>query len=197
MATRIARRRPGGGQREGSVEGNAHAHDDGRRALAYIGLGSNLAHPRRQVARAIARLARTRGVRIVAVSPTYVTAPIGGIPQPDYVNAVAVVATSLAPRALLARLHSIERHHKRRRDATARNAPRTLDLDLLLYGALRMHAPDLVVPHPRMHERAFVLKPLTDVAPAVTIPGRGLARAHLAHVRDQRVRRTRTARNAC
>ena len=137
-------------------------------------------------------------MRVVAVSPSYVTAPIGGIPQPDYVNAVAVVATSLGPRALLARLHAIERHHKRRRDATTlRNAPRTLDLDLLLYGALRMHVADLVVPHPRMHERAFVLKPLTDVAPAVTIPGRGLARAHLAHVRDQRVRRTRSARNAC
>ena len=165
-------------------------------SLAYIGLGSNLAHPRRQLAIAVQRLRRTRGVRVLDVSPTYVTAPIGGAPQPDYVNAVARVATSLAPRALLARLQGIERKQKRRRDATvARNAPRTLDLDLLLYGARRMHSTHLIVPHPRMHERAFVLKPLTDVAPAVTIPGRGLARMHLRRVRAQRIRRTRTARN--
>ena len=166
-------------------------------ALAYIGLGSNLAHPRRQLAIAVRRLRTTPGVRLLRLSPSYVTAPIGGEPQPDYVNAVALVATSLTPRSLLARLQRIERLHKRRRDANvARNAPRTLDLDLLLYGARRMQAPDLIVPHPRMHERAFVLRPLTDVASAVTIPGRGLARTHLRRVREQRIRRTRTARNA-
>src|SRR5690349_14292125 len=105
-------------------------------SIAYIGLGSNLAHPRRQLANAVRRLRRIRGLRVLDVSPTYATAPIGGSPQPDYVNAVARVATSLAPRALLARLQRIERQQKRRRDATvARNAPRTLDLDLLLYGA--------------------------------------------------------------
>ncbi len=166
-------------------------------SLAYIGLGSNLAHPRRQLAKAVQRLRRTRGVRLIHVSPSYITAPIGGEPQPDYVNAVALVATSLAPRPLLSRLQSIERAQKRRRNASVvRNAPRTLDLDLLLYGARRMRSSDLIVPHPRMHERAFVLKPLTDVAPAVTIPGRGLARTHLRRVREQRIRRTRTARNA-
>jgi 2-amino-4-hydroxy-6-hydroxymethyldihydropteridine diphosphokinase len=162
---------------------------------AFIGLGSNLAHPRRQLARALARLGRIDGVRLLAVSPNYVTAPIGGMPQPDYVNAVALVETTLSPRALLARLHAIERRQRRRRDAsTPRNAPRTLDLDLLLYGALRIRSPQLSIPHPRMHERAFVLRPLTDVMPAVRIPGRGLARRLLPNVRGQQIARTRTHR---
>jgi len=162
---------------------------------AFIGLGSNLAHPRRQLARALARLAALDGVRVLAVSPNYATAPIGGMPQPDYVNAVALVETILSPRALLSRLHAIERRQRRRRDAsTPRNAPRTLDLDLLLYGALRIRSPQLTVPHPRMHERAFVLRPLTDLMPAVTIPGRGLARHLLPGVRGQRIARTRTPR---
>ena len=164
-------------------------------ARAYVGLGSNLAHPRRQLAKALARLATTRGVRLLAVSPNYVTAPIGGPPQSDYVNAVALLSTSLAPHALLERLHALERRQQRRRDArTQRNAPRTLDLDLLLYGARRIDSPRLIVPHPRLHERAFVLRPLIDVAPAARIPGRGLARPYLAHVRGQRIRRTRTLR---
>jgi 2-amino-4-hydroxy-6-hydroxymethyldihydropteridine diphosphokinase len=124
-----------------------------------------------------------------------VTEPIGGPPQSDYVNAVAKIATSLSPRALLERLHAIERRQHRRRDARMpRNAPRTLDLDLLLYGARRIRSPRLTVPHPRLHERAFVLRPLIDVAPAARIPGRGLARPYLAQVRGQRVKRTRTLR---
>jgi len=164
-------------------------------ARAYVGLGSNLAHPRRQLAKALARLATTRGVRLLAVSPNYVTAPIGGPPQSDYVNAVALLSTSLAPHALLERLHALERRQQRRRDArTLRNAPRTLDLDLLLYGARRMRSPQLTLPHPRMHERAFVLRPLTDVMPTVNIPGRGLARRHLPDVRGQRIERTRSGR---
>jgi 2-amino-4-hydroxy-6-hydroxymethyldihydropteridine diphosphokinase len=164
-------------------------------ACAFVGLGSNLAHPRRQIAKALGRLGSTRGVRVLAVSPSYATAPIGGPVQPDYVNAVAKIATSLSPRALLDRLNAIERRAKRRLDArTPRNAPRTLDLDLLLYGARRLQSPRLTVPHPRLHERAFVLRPLIDVAPAARIPGRGLARPYLAHVRGQRIRRTRTSR---
>ena len=164
-------------------------------ARAYVGLGSNLAHPRRQLAKALARLATTRGVRLLAVSPNYVTAPIGGPPQSDYVNAVALLSTSLAPHALLERLHALERRQQRRRDArTLRNAPRTLDLDLLLYGARRMRSAQLTVPHPRMHERAFVLRPLTDIAPAIRIPGRGAARRFLPGVRAQRIQRTRTHR---
>jgi 2-amino-4-hydroxy-6-hydroxymethyldihydropteridine diphosphokinase len=163
-------------------------------ARACIGLGSNLAHPRRQLARALRRIAALAGVRIVARSPNYVSAPIGGIPQPDYVNAVAVVDTVLSPRALLSRLHAIERAAGRRRDAsTPRNSARTLDLDLLLYERRRAHSALLTLPHPRMHERAFVLRPLTDVAPAATIPGRGLARRFLPQLRNQRIARTRTA----
>jgi 2-amino-4-hydroxy-6-hydroxymethyldihydropteridine diphosphokinase len=162
---------------------------------AFIGLGSNIAHPRRQLAKALARLDALRGVRIIAVSPNYVTAPIGGVPQPDYVNAVALVETTLSPRALLAQLHAIERRQQRRRDATTlRNAPRPLDLDLLLSGARRIRSPQLTLPHPRMHERAFVLRPLTDVARGVRIPGRGLARRFLPDVRGQRIARTRTHR---
>lgn len=162
---------------------------------AYVGLGSNLAHPRRQLAKALATLDVVDGIRVVAVSPNYVTAPVGGAPQPDYVNAVALLRTTLGPRALLARLHGIERRQHRRRDAqTPRNAPRTLDLDLLLYGARRVRLRGLTLPHPRMHERAFVLKPLTDIAPTITIPGRGLAARYLPRVRGQRIRRTRTAR---
>jgi 2-amino-4-hydroxy-6-hydroxymethyldihydropteridine diphosphokinase len=162
---------------------------------AFIGLGSNLAHPRRQLAKAVARLDAIGGVRVLAVSPSYVTAPIGGIAQPDFVNAVALVETTLPPRALLARLQAIERRQQRRRDAaTPRNAPRTLDLDLLLYGARRMRSAQLTVPHPRMHERAFVLRPLTDIAPAIRIPGRGAARRFLPGVRAQRIQRTRTHR---
>lgn len=164
-------------------------------ARAFVGLGSNLAHPRRQIAKAIQRLAATQRVRVIAASPNYVTAPIGGPPQADYVNAVVMLYTSLAPRALLARLHAIERMQQRKRDVrTPRNAPRTLDLDLLLYGALRMRTRNLTVPHPRMHERAFVLRPLADVAPAQTIPGRGLARRFLPAVRSQRITRTRSHR---
>ncbi|MFO1325635.1 MAG: 2-amino-4-hydroxy-6-hydroxymethyldihydropteridine diphosphokinase [Burkholderiales bacterium] len=160
---------------------------------AFIGLGSNLAHPRRQLARAVAALARLPRSRVVALSPNYATAPVGcAEPQPDYVNAAAAIRTSLPPRALLARLQAIERRHLRRRDAGVRNAPRTLDLDLLLYGRRRSVVAQLTVPHPRMHERAFVLRPLLDIAPAIRIPGRGLARRHLRLVRGQRIARTRT-----
>ncbi len=163
-------------------------------ARAYIGLGSNLAHPRRQLARALRRLAALSGVRVVARSPNYVSAPIGGVPQPDYVNAVAAIDTALPPRALLSRLHAIERAAGRRRDrSTPRNSARTLDLDLLLYERRSARSALLTLPHPRMHERAFVLKPLTDVAPAATIPGRGLARRFLPQLRNQRIARTRTA----
>ena len=162
--------------------------------LVIVGLGSNLAHPRRQLARAVRALARVPGVRVVRVSPNYASAPVGcAAPQPDYVNAVAALRTSLGPRALLAALQAIEHRQRRRRDDEAqRNAPRTLDLDLLLYGRRRIRLPGLTVPHPRMHERAFVLRPLADVAVAATIPGRGLARRFLPAVRGQRIARTRT-----
>jgi len=162
--------------------------------VAFIGLGSNLSHPRRQLARATAALAHLPRSRLVAVSPNYLSAPMGtSEAQPDYVNAVVAVRTMLAPRALLRRLQAIERRqHRRRGVGYPRNAPRTLDLDLLLYGGRHICGAQLVVPHPRMHERAFVLRPLLDIAPAASIPGHGLARHHWRAVRCQRIARTRT-----
>jgi 2-amino-4-hydroxy-6-hydroxymethyldihydropteridine diphosphokinase len=162
--------------------------------LAYLGLGSNLAHPRRQLARAVRAIRRLPRVEVVAVSPSYVSAPIGAdAPQPDYVNAVVAVRTDLRPRPLLDALHSIERRQHRRRDSgVPRNASRTLDIDLLLYGRRRIRVPGLTVPHPRMHLRAFVLRPLLDVDAVATIPGQGLARRFLSGARDQRIARTRT-----
>ena len=163
-------------------------------ATAFIGLGSNLVHPRRQSARALRALSRLPRTRVVRVSPSFATAPVGAPgPQPDYVNAVAMLSTALTPRALLARLHAIERRQGRRRSArTPRNSARTLDLDLLLFGRRRQATAELALPHPRMHQRAFVLRPLGTIAPAVTIPGRGLARGHLRDVRGQAAFVTRT-----
>jgi len=162
--------------------------------LAYVGLGSNLGHPRRRLARALADLARLPRSTLVSTSRNYVSAPVGcEVAQPDFVNAVATVRTGLAPHALLAQLHSIERRHGRKRRAhDPRNAPRTLDLDLLAFGRRRAAQPRLTLPHPRMHQRAFVLRPLLDVAPAAAIPGRGAASMLLRRVRDQRVRHTRS-----
>jgi 2-amino-4-hydroxy-6-hydroxymethyldihydropteridine diphosphokinase len=164
--------------------------------VAFVGLGSNLAHPRRQLARAVRAIARLPRMRVIAVSPNYASAPIGcDTPQPDYVNAVVAVRTALQPRALLAALHSIERRQHRRRDREPkRNASRTLDLDLLIFGRRRISLPTLTVPHPRMHERAFVLRPLVDVAAQATIPGRGLACRFLGAVRDQRIARSQRLR---
>jgi 2-amino-4-hydroxy-6-hydroxymethyldihydropteridine diphosphokinase len=158
-------------------------------SVVFIGLGSNLAHPRRQLARATAALAREPGCRILRRSPFYLSAPVGcTLPQPDFVNAVVALATTRPPRAVLAALLAIERRHHRRRDpGGARNTPRTLDLDLLLYGRRRLHLPSLTVPHPRMHGRAFVLRPLADLAPAAVIPGRGLVRRLLRGLASQRI----------
>jgi len=163
-------------------------------AIAYLGLGSNLAHPRRQIARAVRAIGRLPRSEVAAVSPNYKSAPIGcGPGDPDFVNAVVALRTTLSPRALLAALHSIERRQHRRRDRESRrNAARTLDVDLLLFGGRRVRSRDLTLPHPRMHERAFVLRPLADIASRATIPGRGLARRYLRSVRDQRIARTRT-----
>lgn len=163
--------------------------------LAYIGLGSNLGHPRRQIARAVRMLSRLPRTRLLAVSPNYTTAPQDVVsPQPDYLNAVAIVDTALAPRALLARMQAIERRHHRKRSPNERNAPRTLDLDLLLFGRRRVGVRDLTIPHPRMHARAFVLRPLADVAQALAVPGHGPVKQLLRSVAGQRVVRTRTHR---
>jgi 2-amino-4-hydroxy-6-hydroxymethyldihydropteridine diphosphokinase len=162
-------------------------------ATAFVGLGSNLEHPRRQIARAVAALKRLPRTRVLAVSPNYASEPLETTtPQPEYVNAVVELATRLAPLALLRHLFVIERRQRRRRNPDERNAARTLDCDLLLYGRRRATLAPLQLPHPRMHRRAFVLRPLRDIAPAATIPGRGLARKHLPDVRTQRIARTRS-----
>jgi 2-amino-4-hydroxy-6-hydroxymethyldihydropteridine diphosphokinase len=164
-------------------------------SVAYVGLGSNLGHSRRRLARALRALAQLPRTQLVAASGNYVSAPLGTAePQPDYVNAVAMLRTALAPAAVLRQLVAVEHRHGRRRAAgERRNAPRVLDLDLLLYGRRRVSQSRLVVPHPRMHERAFVLRPLLDIAPAVAIPGLGAARRWLRTTRGQRIARTRTA----
>jgi len=154
--------------------------------LAHIGMGSNLASPRQQLARATTVLAHLPRTALVAVSSPYVSAPVGSrTAQPDYVNAIAAVRTGLSPRRLLRALQSIERSQGRTRGA--RNAARTLDLDLLLYGRLELRGRGLRVPHPRLHRRAFVLRPLLEVSPAAHIAGRGPARRYLAAVRRQRL----------
>jgi 2-amino-4-hydroxy-6-hydroxymethyldihydropteridine diphosphokinase len=163
-------------------------------SLAYVGLGSNLGHPRRRLARALRSLAQLPRTRLVAASGNYISAPIGtDEAQPDYVNAVAMLRTALGPGAILRQLSAIEhRHGRRRAPGKRRNAPRVLDLDLLLYGRCRFSRSRLTVPHPRMHERAFVLRPLLEIAPSVTIPGRGAARRWLSSTRGQRIAPTRT-----
>jgi 2-amino-4-hydroxy-6-hydroxymethyldihydropteridine diphosphokinase len=171
------------------------AREPGAMARAFVGLGSNLGHPRRRIARALRDLSCVPGTRLLAVSPNYVSAPVGATtPQPDYVNAVALLSTRLRARDLLARLAAIERRHGRARRAGERNAARTLDLDLLLFGPLRMSTRDLSLPHPRMHQRAFVLVPLAGIAPAARVPGHGVASLLLPRVTGQRIARTRTDR---
>ncbi len=153
--------------------------------IATIGLGANLNDPAAQVEYALAELDRLPATRLVARSSLYASTPVGYVDQPDFINAVAQVETGLAPRALLAALLEIEHRHGRER--SFRNAPRTLDLDLLLYGAAHFHEEGLTLPHPRMHERAFVLLPLLEIAPDTEIPGRGRAADWLAACSGQGV----------
>ena len=129
---------------------------------AYVALGANLGDAAQTLRDALTRLDHTPGVRLLKASSLYRTAPIDSS-GPDYLNAVAEVSTTLTSAALLAALQAIEQAHGRERPY--RNAPRTLDLDLLLYGEERIDSPELTVPHPRMWERAFVLVPLAEIAP--------------------------------
>ena len=154
---------------------------------AYIGLGANLAQPREQLAAAFDELARLPRTRLVARSALYRSAPLGYTEQPDFINAVARLETGLPPEALLAALHEIEIRHGRERSFA--NAPRTLDLDLLLYGDETSERAGLRLPHPRMHERAFVLAPLVELDPEADIPGRGRAAQCLARCAGQRIER--------
>lgn len=139
---------------------------------AYIGIGSNLNDPAAQVQQAFQGLAELTASRLIVRSSLYRTPPVGGpAGQPDYVNAVAALDTELNPDELLTALQAIEAQQGRVR--TVRWGPRTLDLDVLLYGSMQRDAPRLTLPHPRLHERAFVLYPLYDIAPDLMIPGQG------------------------
>ena len=147
---------------------------------AAVALGSNLEEPEAQVERGFDELAALPQTRLVARSKLYRTSPVGYADQPDFVNACAVVETGLAPRALLEELLAVEQKHGRVR--TIPNGPRTLDLDIVLYGDRVVEEPGLRIPHPRAHERAFVLVPLVDAWPDAVIPGHGSARECLARI---------------
>lgn len=149
--------------------------------VAFVALGSNLDGPRGQVERALSELGAIPGTSLTAHSRLYRSPPMGPTEQPDFVNAVAALETSLAPRALLDALIGIERAHGRTRDGQ-RWGPRTLDLDLLLYGELVQDEAGLTLPHPGLTQRAFVLYPLAELAPDLGIPGVGPLRALLARV---------------
>jgi 2-amino-4-hydroxy-6-hydroxymethyldihydropteridine diphosphokinase len=151
---------------------------------ACIGLGANLGDARGALLAARDAIAALPQTTLVAFSSLYRSAPIDAT-GPDFWNAVALVDTGLPPQDLLARLQAIEARHGRERPW--RNAPRTLDLDLLLHGEARIDEPGLVVPHPRMHQRAFVLLPLAELWPDAPIPGLGTAADWLPQVAGQRI----------
>jgi 2-amino-4-hydroxy-6-hydroxymethyldihydropteridine diphosphokinase len=154
--------------------------------IVYIGIGANLGDARGNVDDAVARLGLLPESRLLRTSPYYRSAPIDSSGD-DYVNAVASIDTKLSAADLLAALHTIEAEHGRERPY--RNAPRTLDLDLLLYGDAIIETDTLTVPHPRLLERAFVLRPLLDIAPAITVPGHGRAASFVLAVATQVIER--------
>lgn len=154
---------------------------------AYIALGANIGDPKSTLLAAFAALANLPESRVARCSSLYLTAPVGLHNQPDFINAVAVIETTLAPESLLDALLDIEARFGRVRGE--RNGPRVLDLDLLLYDNATLDLPRLTLPHPRLHLRAFVLVPLAEVAPELRIPGRGSLAAWLPAVANQRITR--------
>lgn len=156
---------------------------------AFIGLGANLGDAAVTLGAAIAALERTAGIDHVRASSLYSTPAWGLAQQPDFVNAVALIQTTLGPNPLLQALLQVERDFGRDRGASQRWGPRTLDLDLLLYADRCIEQPGLSVPHPHLHERAFVLVPLLELDPDVVIPGRGPARDAVLAVATAEIRR--------
>ncbi len=154
-------------------------------SIAYIGIGSNQGDARAHVQQAFDELARLPETRLEGRSALYRSEPVDAPGQPDYINAAAGVDTELSAAQLLAALQDIEKRHGRERPAP--NAPRTLDLDLLLYGETAFTSAMLTLPHPRLHQRAFVLMPLLDLDPRLEVPGHGAARKLLARCAGQRV----------
>jgi 2-amino-4-hydroxy-6-hydroxymethyldihydropteridine diphosphokinase len=147
---------------------------------AFIALGGNLDDPAAHVRSGIRELAGLPHTELQRASALYCSAPVGYRDQPDFINAVVQIATQLGPRELLEALLEIERRHGRVRGVP--NGPRTLDLDLLLYGDRLVCEPGLVIPHPRMHERAFVMVPLAEIAPLQMVPGHGAVARLLARI---------------
>jgi 2-amino-4-hydroxy-6-hydroxymethyldihydropteridine diphosphokinase len=137
----------------------------------FVGLGGNVGDVVKRIAQAIAELSQISHTRLLAASSLYRTVPVGMENQPDFVNAVAKLRTDLPAKDLLAELHLMERRYGRVR--SEKNGPRTLDLDLLMYDDLVSTDPSMIIPHPRMHERAFVLVPLSEIAPQSVVPGHG------------------------
>jgi 2-amino-4-hydroxy-6-hydroxymethyldihydropteridine diphosphokinase len=135
---------------------------------AFLSLGSNVGDRSAHLERALEALARTPRVRVVAVSRVYETSPVGGPPQDDYLNAVVAIEVTINPEGLLQLAQGLERDAARVR--AERWGPRTLDVDILLYGDMTIDTPELTIPHPRMWERGFVLAPLRDVAPELVPP---------------------------
>ena len=149
---------------------------------AFVGIGSNLGEPERQIAAALEQLAAEDGIELVAVSTLRETEPVGFLDQPNFVNGAAQIETELPPRELLERLLAIESRLGRVRGQGPRFGPRTIDLDLLLYGGETIDEPGLTVPHPRLAERRFALEPLAELAPGLEIPGLGPVQALLAEL---------------
>jgi 2-amino-4-hydroxy-6-hydroxymethyldihydropteridine diphosphokinase len=150
---------------------------------AYVALGSNLGDREGTLRAALEALAAEPGIDVVAVSRFYDTEPVGYVDQPRFLNGAAALETELPARELLERLLAVELRFGRSREDVPAQGPRTLDLDLLLYGDAEIDEPGLRVPHPRLHERRFVLEPLADLDPALEVPGNGqvqdiLARLH-------------------
>jgi 2-amino-4-hydroxy-6-hydroxymethyldihydropteridine diphosphokinase len=149
---------------------------------AFVGIGSNLGEPERQIAAALAELAAEEGIELVAVSTLRETEPVGYLDQPSFLNGAAEFETDLPPRELLERLLAIEARLGRVRGEGPRFGPRTIDLDLLVYGDETIEEPGLVVPHPRLAERRFALEPLAELAPGLDVPGLGPVQALLAEL---------------
>jgi 2-amino-4-hydroxy-6-hydroxymethyldihydropteridine diphosphokinase len=157
------------------------------RRRAVLAIGSNLGDRLGTLQGCLQAMTRIPDTDVLATSPVYQTAPAGGPPQPDYLNAVLIVSTGLAPRQLLAEAHRIEAEFGRVREE--RFGPRTLDVDIISYSGRVSSDPVLTLPHPRAHERAFVLAPWHDIDAAAEIPGRGTVRSLLAGLDRGGVRR--------
>lgn len=154
-------------------------------SLAYIALGSNLNEPLIQIQKAYLELAELPKTYLLKHSSLYKSAPVGRLDQPNFINAAAKINTALSPFELLDELFKIEQRHGRVRESL--NAPRTLDLDILIYDELQLDTETLTLPHPRMTQRAFVLYPLMEIAPDCFIPGHGKINRFIAACCDQMI----------